>query len=46
MIIYNMIFYYFSVLFKFQMIEEENKKIIDGIIDMLIKVNKMLFRYV
>lgn len=46
MINYNMIFYYFSVLFKFQMIEEENKKIIDGIIDMLIKVNKMLFRYV
>lgn len=46
MINYNMIFYYFSVLFKFQMIKEENKKMIDGIIDMLIKVNKMLFRYV
>lgn len=41
-----MIFYYLSVPFKFQTIEEENKKIIDGITDMLTKVNKMSSRHV
>lgn len=41
-----MIFYYLSVPFKFQTIEEENQKIIDGITDMLTKVNKMSSRHV
>lgn len=41
-----MIFYYLSVPFKFQTIEEENKKIIDGITDMLTKVNKISSRHV
>lgn len=41
-----MIFYYLSVPFKFQTIKEENKKMIDGITDMLTKVNKMSSRHV